>query len=540
MKKLLSLALALIMLMSCAALADEGAVDLAATVGSMSLPTPEMPLVDKPMTLKVMFPRQSARQTDPNNQFQTKIIEQLTGIKLEFDVIESAAWSEKLPLAMIGEEYGHIFTTGLDYTTAASYGSQGYFLPLEDLIAQYAPNIQKVLDTVPYVRQNATAPDGHIYAIPGLNGTPRDMLLNLFQELNEPWLDALGIKNPTTLDEFYDMLVAFKTKDPNGNGEADEIPWSFVWNNSAYNMVLGAFGFVDGYHDVIDGKYVYVPAQENYRAYVEFMHKLYAEGLLDAEVFTQTTEMYTSKLQQGIVGFQPNNHYGTVGLENYLKLTNLNPLASEYNNNTPMHPGCMTDFAMMTVTNKCSEEEAIAAVKLADYLYSEEGTMMSKAGPEYGAYGDMIDFGWVREVKEDGTYTYTLKYNKDVYPGYFAARQVNLLFGLPFFYTTAHEACIVGSDPGNNHITTKVMETNMIGARRVGWHSAVTFTDDESIDMANETLMNNFVNRSVAAWIRGDEELTDEAWNAYLEELEALGMSDFADIRQAAYDRWAE
>lgn len=238
--------------------------------------------------------------------------------------------------------------------------------------------------------KNVTASDGHIYLMPAYNGTPRDMLANIFQEINGEWLEAIGMEAPDTLDEFYDMLVAFKTQDPNGNGEEDEIPWSFVWDNGAYNMVLGAFGFVNGRHDVIDGQYVYVPAQENYRHYVEFMAKLYAEGLLDAEVFTQTNEQYVAKMQEMIVGFTPNNHYGTIGLENYLKTVNCKPLTSEYND-TPMHPGNQPEVPTygMCITNKATEEEAIAAIKLLDYLYSEEGSFLTSAAPNtaHGEYG---------------------------------------------------------------------------------------------------------------------------------------------------------
>ncbi len=68
----------------------------------------------------------------------------------------------------------------------------------------------------------------------------------------QPWLDKLGLKIPTTTDELEQVLLAFKDKDPNGNGKADEIPWSaaptaswhaaldqFVMNAFVYNSSLG-------------------------------------------------------------------------------------------------------------------------------------------------------------------------------------------------------------------------------------------------------------------------------------------------------------
>lgn len=538
MKKLLSLLLVLALL-PCAAMAESEAAQLANAVSSIRLETPTLPLVEEPVTLTLMFQKASNNQTDFENMFQIEAIEQLTGIRLEVEPIESAAWAEKLPLAMIGEEYGDIFLDGISFSDADSFGQDGYLIPLEDLLEEYAPNAMKILDTMPNGRKNVTASDGHIYLMPAYNGTPRDMLANIFQEINGEWLDAIGMEAPDTLDEFYDMLVAFKTQDPNGNGEEDEIPWSFVWDNGAYNMVLGAFGFVNGRHDVIDGQYVYIPAQENYRHYVEFMAKLYAEGLLDAEVFTQTNEQYVAKMQEMIVGFTPNNHYGTIGLENYLKTVNCKPLTSEYND-TPMHPGNQPEVPTygMCITNKATEEEAIAAIKLLDYLYSEEGSFLTKCGPEYGAWGDMIDGGYIRTENADGSYSYELVAGEEYGNNYARFRQTIGLWSIPFFYSSVHEACIVGSDPGNNHITTKAFESGMVDARREGYPALATFTYDEQDTLATYTLMDSYVDRTVAAWITGEAELNDETWAAYLAELQAYDIDTMIEIRQDAYERY--
>lgn len=97
----------------------------------------------------------------------------------------------KAPLAMIGEEYGDIFLDGISFSDADSFGQDGYLIPLEDLLEEYAPNAMKILDTMPNGRKNVTASDGHIYLMPAYNGTPRDMLANIFQKSGE-WLDALA------------------------------------------------------------------------------------------------------------------------------------------------------------------------------------------------------------------------------------------------------------------------------------------------------------------------------------------------------------
>ena len=69
----------------------------------------------------------------------------------------------------------------------------------------------------------STDSKGRIYAIAdgrgkAYSGTGQHMLIN------KAWLDKLGMQVPTTRDELEDVLKAFKTEDPNGNGQADEIP----------------------------------------------------------------------------------------------------------------------------------------------------------------------------------------------------------------------------------------------------------------------------------------------------------------------------
>ena len=95
MKKLLSLLLVLALL-PCAAMAESEAAQLANAVSSIRLETPTLPLVEEPVTLTLMFQKASNNQTDFENMFQIEAIEQLTGIRLEVEPIESAAWAEKL------------------------------------------------------------------------------------------------------------------------------------------------------------------------------------------------------------------------------------------------------------------------------------------------------------------------------------------------------------------------------------------------------------------------------------------------------------
>src|SRR5699024_4473307 len=103
---------------------------------------------------------------------------------------------------------------------------------------------------------------------------------------NGEWLDNLGVEElPKTTDELYDLLVRFRDEDPNGNGKADEIPISEEGIVSLRTFTLGSFGIKYWGIEQFDGEVRYSPATENYKAFLEYMKKLYDEKLLDPEIF---------------------------------------------------------------------------------------------------------------------------------------------------------------------------------------------------------------------------------------------------------------
>ena len=182
------------------------------------------------------------------------------------------------------------------------YASAGLIQPIGDLIDLYAPNYKKMMDENPEIEKRTMLGDGKIYSFASINTVPRDLTFKQF--INQKWLDALGLDMPETIEEFYDVLVAFKTQDPNGNGFADEIPLSSVGLNQTRNFLMSAFGYVStGIEVGDDGKVVFVPATENYWNYIQFANKLYTEGLLDKDVFSMNADKeLAQKGSQNILG----------------------------------------------------------------------------------------------------------------------------------------------------------------------------------------------------------------------------------------------
>lgn len=138
-------------------------------------------------------------------------------------------------LALVGGEYGDIILRDKSATDAnmavtdeETYGPQGIFLDLTDLIDQYAPNIKAMMEKYPDVKAAMTSMDGKIYGLPYVFHTATVQGHTAF--FSEEWMKNVGVdKVPETTDELYDMLVAFKEQDANGNGDpSDEIPFTCV------------------------------------------------------------------------------------------------------------------------------------------------------------------------------------------------------------------------------------------------------------------------------------------------------------------------
>lgn len=113
-------------------------------------------------------------------------------------------------------EFPDIGLTLYDYTDISRFYSESLDLaPYLDRM----PNVKKFFEDRPVALKMAQDGD-KIYSIPSDRGKGyRVSATHMF--INKIWLDDFGLDVPTTWDELEDVLEAFKTEDPNGNGETD-------------------------------------------------------------------------------------------------------------------------------------------------------------------------------------------------------------------------------------------------------------------------------------------------------------------------------
>ena len=226
-----------------------------------------------------------------------------TNVDVDLKIYPYETATERLNLDLNSGDYADVIGGWtLSDNAILTYGvNQGVFIPLEDYFEKYCPNISAILD-LPGVREKMTAPDGHIYTIPYVC---TDTTVGYSPYINTKWLENVGMSMPTTTDEFEAVLKAFKEQDANGNGDAsDEIPFSTDPNNKHIEAMAGYFGLPMNKLGIAiqNEKVVYGGVSDTYREFLSWFHKLYAEGLVDVELYTQDSSTWEGKGNQDLYG----------------------------------------------------------------------------------------------------------------------------------------------------------------------------------------------------------------------------------------------
>ncbi len=406
----------------------------------------------------------------------------------------------------------------------------GQIIDLAPYLESCMPTLWTILEARPDWREIITQPDGAIASLPLLNGAQRQCAV----WINGQWLDALGLTMPETIDEYTQVLRAFRDMDPNGNGKQDEVPLSLVGPWEA-KFLLHAWGLTpNDYNLYVDqsGTVCFAPYQEEFRAFVEWLHMALEEGLVDSQAFRQSQSMRTASLTTtdtsdnqpqtlgGMISVAP---YTLVSLDDAVDYVVLTPLAYEQER---VYRQLLGGVARGTfaVTSACEDVEAV--LRWADYLYTEEGGRLAFAGEE-GVDYTMDSQGRWRWTAEDnyGTLTNTLSLSiiagDDVTPG---------LEPAAFMRNTEIDA--------DNHVRR---QTDTLRDYLVEPFPATWPTDEarEARIAELQAALAPCIDTAIANFAMGLTELNDETWQDFLQTLEELGAEEFIALWQEKLDETA-
>lgn len=264
-----------------------------------------------PITFKIAVTKHALSKCDDfNDMLAFQMAEEATGVHIEWIYVEDGA-GEKVNTMLTADMPDAFWGLLNENQIATSIDS---FMDISGMLEQYAPHVYADYNKMQSNGMDMLKwPDGSIRSL--LTGPEVDYAGDgeAIQFINKEWLDQLNLEVPTTVDELYDVLCAFRDNDMNGNGDkTDEIPIELAesnWAGHVLNMSnpwgIAAWNSKDinYYYKLQDGKVLPTVNTQEYRSYLEYMHKLVADGLMDKECFTQTNDQYYAKVKSGRVGF---------------------------------------------------------------------------------------------------------------------------------------------------------------------------------------------------------------------------------------------
>lgn len=494
------------------------------------------PIVKEPITLEIMV-NTSATQPDFNKVKMFQEYEKMTGIKIKWINIPSGATRERVNMAFAANSLPDAFLkcgSILDNNAQYTYASDGMILNLmeDDRLKNFAPNFYEYYSKNASVRKSMTFPDGAVYSFPqGVQAVPNKVAGKLF--INQKWLDNLGLKMPKTTEELYNVLKAFKENDANGNGiKNDEIPLSSPNFNYITYMLYGAFGIGNrGVHDpYVDfdeasKKPRLIAATNEYRQFLEFCHKLYSEGLLDNQIFTQSNAQYVAKQSEGIVGAFCYTNLATIpdsvgknfkGIDTALKGPNGHqfwyPIRSDLHS---------TGAFVITTKNKHPE----ATMRWVDYFYSDEGNLLYNYGVEGQSHVKNPD-GTYKFVKSvyDILNTSNLTFDAAVAPHVAVGGSNPLIVKEPYFY--GREMDPVPARAAQNMVKyyPKEIWPLFIFSPKENYELTIIGTD-----------VKTYIDRMRAEFITGRTSF--DQWDNYIKQLKRMGSDDMLKIYENALKR---
>ena len=336
-RKILAVFLSLCMSMSLAACngggtsSTSGSTESGAEASGTTAETPEnfnaegLPIVNEPITVDTWI--EGGTDIDwTNNGFVNTVAEE-SGIQMEITAVSGADSVTQRNLRLASGDFPDVFmldwTSIMTFTDIMQYGVQEQILaPIDQYIEPYSENMGRILEEHPDFADAITATDGHIYGFPRFSECYHCLAYPKFY-IRQDWLDALNLEMPTTTDELKDVLTAFVTQDPNGNGQADEIG---LLGGTDFNLML-EYGIIgNSFVTVKPDFWLYTPDGENidisvttdaYRDGLIYLNDLYANGLIDPTSFTNDSDQFaqTVRLEPYIVGMYCCDHIG-MGYDN--------------------------------------------------------------------------------------------------------------------------------------------------------------------------------------------------------------------------------
>lgn len=526
-----------------AAFAGGGSEKTAGAAYKLSGPG-QFPIVSEKVTLKLFAVQDPRVEKIESTNWFTQYLEKKTNVHIEWQLVPEAGIDEKRKLLLASGDYPDVlYGAKVTRDELVTYGGQGVFVNLKDIIEKNGFEIKKVFAKNPTTLASIKAPDGGIYAMPYIN---QCFHCSVGQKMwiNRDWLSKLGLKMPATTAEFKAVLEAFKAKDPNGNSKADEIPMTGTVSNTPYDFLMNGFIYNDGLNRlfVSGGKVDFAANKAQWRDGLRFVRGLYDQGLIDPAAFTQRSaqvqrlgENPDAVIMGAAAGLWPGNITTWGAASNRSSLYAIvgpvkGPAGAQNAAYFPQDPG----LNAYTITKACKYPEV--AVKWADMFYDTE-IMTDLNYGERGVYWDWAAPGELGINGKQGVWKQlpvTLPNPHDKTWHMWGIYNYDSDWRLGLVVDTKGDVY----DPKNLELLlyrgSKLYEP-FIPKEYVPNLWFAKETSNEVAQLA--TSIQDYVKEWAAKFIVGERSL-DTDWDAYVKEFDRMGLARFLQIYQSEYDKY--
>lgn len=433
------------------------------------------------------------------------------GIQLELDSIPGSFVEEKRNLLLNGGGYPDFFLNA--DVDVEWYGAQeGILMPLEDLIAEYAPNMKAYIDEMD-AWEFLSCTDGHVYGVPTFGElVARDELL----WVNKNWLENLNLSMPQSLEDVKNVLRAFKEQDANGNGDpTDEIPLMSTDADFIHFFNYYDWKFNYEFRLVVrdDGNVDFFPLTKEFKDLTAYVADLYQNKLINDDCFTlagdagaalvQTTDtvgMFFSKWGTDVVS--------SAKLLDYCVVT-------PWCDSVEVSNGISRNY--FVITDACEQPEKL--IVWLDQFFTEEGSNLVHLGIKGQTY----------DIDENGNWYYLTNENQsaDYIRGV-------LTGGLPTYQTDFYQY----KDAGSDLISAYSRQQCGDASKHAGLSMLpLNFTDEElQLGLPIMIDANTYFPQYMANVMTGQLDL-ETSWPEFQETLQNMQAPVLEDVLQACYDR---
>lgn len=458
-----------------------------------------------------------------------KKLQENTGITVEFQHPAVGQVAEQFNLLLSNRTLPDIIEySWLTYAGGPQKAIEdGVIIPLNDVIDQYCPNLKAYLAEHPDVDKMIKTDDGTYYCFPFVRGGEK-LKTSTGLMVRGDWLEELNLEVPATIDEWHDVLTAFKEK----KGAA--APFTYLYSSVGLtdnNPFAYAFGTPRNFYIGDDGKVHYGAIEDNYKKYLETMNQWTKEGLIDPDLATLTSDQVSAKVTNGMAGASfgwCGSHLGTWSEAGKATDPKFNLVPAPY---PTLEKGATPEFGQKdnayigtgsaVITTSC--EDVALAARLLDYAYSEEGHMLYNFGIEGESY-----------TVEDGKAVYTdeILNNPDKSVTHAMSGYARANYNGPFVQDEAYAEQYYKLD-------SQKQALELWSATNASAHilPPVTPTVDESKEQAqimNE--INTYRDEMTLKFILGN--MSFDKWDEYMKTIEGMNLERVLEIQNSALERY--